>query len=261
MQGEEEKHALANAEASTKIEDEKYTNKTLLLVLEIIKKDTDRTFLSTLVKIIEKRNNTEYYYENKVILKNALAEMDLNTLKRIEPILVTYKTYLLHLPYCDDDKYRNEWVKIKYGKFDSKHFLTLHEYLFGEIYDFGGRLRTESTNDLFCRPQFILENLEQTFYEMVNIIEKVDTKKELVKFIAKYFGELNTIHPFEIGNDLCVREFLKEFVEHFTDYRIEYYNLFKNDSLYKEFRVVCFESIMFKYDKLIQIFDDIITKK
>lgn len=149
-------------------------------------------------------NNTKnsiYCYPGTNILKNKLDIRDSNKLFKIEKQIVLVKSYILR---------QN---KIQYT-FDKKHFLYLHEFLFGDIYPFAGKFRTENIykgSFTFASWEYIESELDRLLKELKseNFLQELD-KENLSKRLAYYLSELNVLHPFREGNGRTIREFIRE---------------------------------------------------
>lgn len=99
------------------------------------------------------------------------------------------------------------------GKFDLKHLQAIHEYLFQDIYDWAGEIRTVdiAKGNLFCRYFAIDSEAERIFGELRS--EKYLEGLNVAKFgkrLAYYFAEINALHPFREGNGRTQREFLRQ---------------------------------------------------
>lgn len=149
-------------------------------------------------------NNTKnsiYCYPGTNILKNKLDIRDSNKLLEKEKQIVLVKSYILR---------QN---KIQYT-FDKKHFLYLHEFLFGDIYPFAGKFRTENIykgSFTFASWEYIESELDRLLKELKseNFLQELD-KENLSKRLAYYLSELNVLHPFREGNGRTIREFIRE---------------------------------------------------
>ena len=100
--------------------------------------------------------------------------------------------------------------------FQVDYLLKIHQYVFGYIYEFAGKIRTENIvkgNTPFCRPEYIANYLRMTIDKMKEDIKKIKTKEELIEFLAYFYSELNIIHPFREGNGRVTREYLRQVVE------------------------------------------------
>lgn len=91
-------------------------------------------------------------------------------------------------------------------------FLSLHQQIFGAIYDWAGQLRTVEVSKgttSFARAQYVEANLRALFQQLAAANDSmVDSKDELVATLAYYYGELNVLHPFREGNGRTIRTFL-----------------------------------------------------
>jgi cell filamentation protein len=144
--------------------------------------------------------NSIYCYPNSEVLVNKLNIHDNKKLAEVERKLVLLKSYELR---------QNK----KIGNFDILHFLSIHKFLFGDIYPFAGKIRTEDIakdNFRFAKWEYIEEQLR-------NLLEKLSkddfeklTKEEMSKKLSYYMSELNVLHPFREGNGRTIREFIRE---------------------------------------------------
>ena len=141
-----------------------------------------------------------YCYPNSHVLKNKLNIHDSDGLKDAERRLAKYRTTeLLNAPIR--------------GKFDFKHLQKIHHYLFQDIYDWAGEVRTVdiAKSNLFCRC-FAIES------EAKRIFDKLRAEKYLAGLsagqfsarLAYYFAEINALHPFRDGNGRAQREFVRQ---------------------------------------------------
>ena len=95
--------------------------------------------------------NSIYCYPNSNVLVNKLNIHDNKKLEKIERKLVLLKLYELR---------QNK----KIGEFDIMHFISIHKFLFGDIYQFAGKLRTEDIakdNFRFAKWEYIEEQLNE----------------------------------------------------------------------------------------------------
>ena len=181
-------------------------------------------------KIITENNQSIYCYPGTSILINKKNIMDKEQLHKLENSLVIYKLSKL---IEGEEPFRRDLT--------INHYIALHKYLFGDLYNFGGELRKEFTNKtndeiegeegirIYCNPDFIYEALNERLIIMKKNAVKVKTREELIFFLANNYMELYYIHPFREGNSRTLREFLREYVEllnkfiiKFGNYEIEY---------------------------------------
>lgn len=140
-------------------------------------------------------------YSNGVLI-NKLGLEDGELLEEAERLITTYKLTKLYLKNIT-------------GNFDKNHLLSIHKYLFGDIYDFAGEERKEviSKRIPFCFPNFIDDNLEETLRNANKNYKKIKNRNDLVKFIADLYWRIDIIHPFREGNGRCEREFIRQYVK------------------------------------------------
>lgn len=146
-------------------------------------------------------HNSVYCYENTNVLVNKL------NIKNAEA-LANYETSIVALKLMALDK------KGITGNFDINHFVSIHKFLFDEIYPFAGLFRTENiAKDYFqfAEWQYIESELQRLLNELknenyLNGLSKEDFSKRL----AYYWAEINVLHPFREGNGRTTREFLRQ---------------------------------------------------
>lgn len=184
-------------------------------------------------KIITEDNQSIYCYPGTSVLINKLNIKDKEKLLKIENMSVIYKLSEL---IEGKEPFRKDLT--------IDHYLALHKYLFGDLYDFGGELRKEFTNKtndeiegeegirIYCNPDFIYAALKDRLNIMKRKAIEVKDREELINFLSENYMELYFIHPFREGNSRTLREFLREYVElmnkfiiKFADVSIEYNEL------------------------------------
>ena len=135
------------------------------------------------------------------VLVNKLNIKDSEELERVEREITALKLAKLYL---------------NPGKqtFDVEHYLSIHKFLFEDIYDFAGEIRDEviAKQIPFCLPQFIYDNLNQTLRDAQKNISKITDRTKLVQFLAVLYSDLDKTHPFREGNGRVEREFLRQYV-------------------------------------------------
>lgn len=100
------------------------------------------------------------------------------------------------------------------GNFDTSHLKEIHRYIFQDVYDWAGELRTVNISKpgaIFPPPQFLRQSLDTLFAELTgeNHLEDL-TSTAWAERASYYLGELNAIHPFREGNGRTQREFIRE---------------------------------------------------
>lgn len=100
------------------------------------------------------------------------------------------------------------------GNFDVNHFVSIHKFLFEDIYTFAGLFRTENiAKDYFQFAEW--EYIESELTRLLNELKNENflsglAKEEISKRLAYYWAELNVLHPFREGNGRTTREFLRQ---------------------------------------------------
>lgn len=150
---------------------------------------------------IIKERNSKYCYQNSNTLINKLEVKDQLTLQKYEARITAAKLLAL----------RQKGIT---GNFDKNHFVSIHKYIFEDIYPFAGKFRTENIAKgyfRFAEWEYIEEELDKLLLKLKNenyLNEK--SEEELAKALAYYMSELNVLHPFREGNGRTIREFIRQ---------------------------------------------------
>ncbi|HIU52104.1 MAG TPA: Fic family protein [Candidatus Merdicola faecigallinarum] len=173
--------------------------------------------------------NSIYCYPNSNVLVNKLNIMNNSDLLKYENKMVLVKLYDL----------RQQGIT---GEFDINHFVSIHKYLFDEIYPFAGLFRNENIakdNFRFAEWEFIEPELRKILNELKgeNFLKGL-TKETFSERLAYYMAELNVLHPFREGNGRATREFIRQLAL----YNGYYFNLAKIDP--KEMLNASIESVV-----------------
>lgn len=141
-----------------------------------------------------------YCYPDSPVLKNELGIKDEKELDAAEREITSLKIAKLN-----DEPLEGE-LNFDYVK-------RIHKYLFDGIYEWAGEVRRTdiSKGNIFCQHELIEVNAEVLFNELKseNYLEGLD-KETIIKRLAYYLGDLNTIHPFREGNGRVQRLFIRE---------------------------------------------------
>lgn len=194
--------------------------------------------------------NYESKYEQNGVLINKLNLTNEEDLNEAERMLTSYKLAKLYL----DPGVQN---------FDVQHYLSIHKFLFDDIYYFAGEIRKENISKHlpFCLPQFIYQELQNTLKSANKKIKDIVDRDKLLVFITKLYSDLDIIHPFREGNGRCEREFLRQFIEHICkvnnldSYYLDYSQIKDRDEY---IRAVVKADALLEYDELLKIFDSIL---
>lgn len=85
------------------------------------------------------------------------------------------------------------------GRYDLAHLRAIHKWIFGEVYDWAGEIRTVSIGKgaLFCLPQHIEPVANELFGRLDGDRHLCGLGRE--EFVAKLtdlFADVNALHPF-----------------------------------------------------------------
>jgi len=140
-----------------------------------------------------------YCYPESYVLKNKLNITDGEALKIAEREITAVK-----IAYIKDNPVR--------GKFDLNHLRDIHKEVFGDIFDWAGKLRTVniSKGNQFCLSHH-LENYAVDVFAKLKadnfLLEK--TQGEMPERLTYYLSEINVLHPFREGNGRTQRIFIE----------------------------------------------------
>ena len=145
--------------------------------------------------------NSVYCYKGTNTLVNKLNIKDPVALENYETSVVGLKLMALN-------------KKGITGNFDVEHFVSIHKFLFEDIYPFAGLFRNENiAKDYFQFAEW--EYIESELTRLLNELKNENfllglSKEEISKRLAYYWAELNVLHPFREGNGRTTREFLRQ---------------------------------------------------
>lgn len=162
-------------------------------------------------ELYEARNSI-YCYPNSNVLINKLDLKNAKRLEKAEKMIVLAKLYDLRQG------------KIK-GNFDKAHFISIHKYLFEDLYPFAGEFRKENIakdSFSFAEWEFIESELDRLLIKLKeeNYLKGLN-QEDMAKRLSFYMSELNVLHPFREGNGRVIREFIRELAfknEYIIDY-------------------------------------------
>ena len=162
-------------------------------------------------ELYEARNSI-YCYPNSNVLINKLDLKNAKRLEKAEKMIVLAKLYDLRQG------------KIK-GNFDKAHFISIHKYLFEDLYPFAGEFRKENIakdSFSFAEWEFIESELDRLLIKLKeeNYLKGLN-QEDMAKRLSFYMSELNVLHPFREGNGRVIREFIRELAFK-NDYIIDY---------------------------------------
>lgn len=150
--------------------------------------------------LYESRNSI-YCYKDTNVLINKLNIKDQDKLNKKDSNISAVKMFELR---------QNKSI----GNFDIKHFISIHKYIFEDLYEFAGLFRTENIakgNFSFAEWNYIEDELNRILKELAEeeYLQNL-SKKDLANRLAYYMSELNVLHPFREGNGWTIREFIRQ---------------------------------------------------
>ncbi len=144
------------------------------------------------------------------------------------------------------------------GQFNLEHLQRIHGYIFQDIYEWAGRIRTVdiAKGNMFCNVKFIESQAEIIFGNLKreNYLAGL-TEDVFVKRLAYYFAEINALHPFREGNGRSLREFIRSLALH-NGYIVSFAKISSEDML-KASR----ESFLCDYGEMERIFSICVQKR
>lgn len=142
-----------------------------------------------------------YCLPGSSVLKNKAGITDQDLLDQYEADLTTIR--LLELA-------RNSIE----GQFDLDHLSGIHRYLFQDIYEWAGKIRTVDIirgESRFCNVRHIHTYADTVFSSLkAENYLKTLSKEQFAARAAHYLSEINAIHPFREGNGRVQRLFMSQ---------------------------------------------------
>jgi len=157
-----------------------------------------------------------YCYPDSQVLINKFGIKDYEKLAEIEQTIT----------FAKDVDFDNNPIK---GKFDLDHICKIHEYLFGDIFDWAGEVRGGDymfKGDTMFHRAIYLEQGYSDYYEKLkaeNFLIGLD-KDTFCERLAFFMGELNALHPFREGNGRTSRLYFKQLAKN-AGYKLKFSNV------------------------------------
>ncbi|MCL2512743.1 MAG: Fic family protein [Oscillospiraceae bacterium] len=133
------------------------------------------------------------------------------------------------------------------GKFDLKHLKAIHKYIFGDIYEWAGELRTVNIakGNQFCLYMHLETYADGIFSELkTERLLRGTPPDEMPERLAYYLSEINVLHPFREGNGRAQRVFI-EYLSQAAGWHIDF-----SDVSGKEMIEASAEAFAMEYDKM-----------
>lgn len=185
-----------------------------------------------------------YCYPGTDVLKNKLDIRDEEELFETEKVLSMLRLFeLLKKPLE--------------GNFGFEHLCAIHYYIFQDLYDWAGKIRTVDIGkgNMFCHVQFIERESLKLFRDLQE--ETKSNKITLARFTERcsyYFSEINAIHPFREGNGRAQREFMRSWAIH-CGFKLEFSKVSRQEML-----TASRESFVCNYEPMNRIFKTITSE-
>ncbi len=100
------------------------------------------------------------------------------------------------------------------GSFDFAHLRAIHRFIFGDIYDWAGKIRLgeflTKGNTIFCLGRHI-DSYANSIFSSLSEAKNLRglAKNAFIDQLAYFMGEVNALHPFREGNGRTIREFFR----------------------------------------------------
>lgn len=200
-------------------------------------------------------NKKDIYYPNSNIPINKKNIKDSDSLQHCESISLkqSYKYFYKIL----SDK----------TQFDINYFISIHSYIFNELYDFAGKIRDFDISKAqmpFCKAIYIEKELDKIFQELKEenfLKDHSELSKELLaERLAYYKCELNTIHPFAEGNGRTIRLFL-DMIATFNGYDFVFQQMQPDyDTFMQKYIDACKQGVLRNYQPMYELIYENLTQ-
>ena len=144
-------------------------------------------------------------YEGTTCLINKFGIKDEKKLSQMETLITTAKCKELEVNPID-------------GDFGFEHYKAIHRYIFEDLYDWAGQVRTASISKkgtVFTLP----ESIEPLAVRIFTGLQKENCyigydNDRYIESIVDFYCRTNILHPFREGNGRTQRVFLSQLIRH-----------------------------------------------
>lgn len=160
----------------------------------------------TLASAMPKYSNRDHYLDAATgILKNRLKISSESELEKAEASFASIRAYeLVQKPLP--------------GDFHLSHLKAIHHYLFQDVYDWAGELRTVdiSRGDTVFAHHRYIQGVARPIFERLAMENRLIGRGSAAfsDRAAHYLGEINAVHPFREGNGRAQRQFISHLANH-----------------------------------------------
>ena len=144
-------------------------------------------------------------YEGTTCLRNKFGIKDEKKLSQMETLITTAKCKELEVNPID-------------GNFGFEHYKAIHKFIFEDLYDWAGKIRTVSISKkgtVFTSPESIEPLADRIFsgLQKENCYIGYDNDR-YIESIVDFYCRTNMLHPFREGNGRTQRVFLTQLIRH-----------------------------------------------
>lgn len=147
---------------------------------------------------------TEDCYPGTTCLINKLGIQDEEKLAETEAAIVLGKASLLdQQPMA--------------GAFDFAHYKSIHQFLFCDLYNWAGQIRTiniSKKGTVFVPAAEIPSCADACFSRLAAFTDEGLSHQEFIEAIADFYNTINMLHPFREGNGRTQRLFFAQWIRH-----------------------------------------------
>jgi cell filamentation protein len=156
------------------------------------------------------------------VLRNKLVITDVESLHQAEARITTIEIGILEIAPLP-------------GEFNLAHLQNIHAAVFGNIYDWAGRLRTVEIR----KDATEFAKVDALYGYAASVFERLDdenclrnlSREAFVERLAHYYSEINLLHPFREGNGRVLRSFIHN-LAHSAGWRIDWTDLDSEENIH-----------------------------
>ena len=103
------------------------------------------------------------------------------------------------------------------GNFDFDHYKRIHQFLFCDLYDWAGQVRTiniSKKGTAFVSANEIEQCADACFNRMRAFTDEGLSHREFAEEVADFYHAINMLHPFREGNGRAQRIFFTQWIRH-----------------------------------------------
>lgn len=103
------------------------------------------------------------------------------------------------------------------GAFDFHHYRAIHRFLFCDLYDWAGEIRTinlSKKGTIFVPAHEIKSCADACFAQLAAFTAEGLTRQEFIEGVADFYNTVNMLHPFREGNGRTQRIFFIQWLRH-----------------------------------------------